>query len=910
MPHSLDYKRALTKLPKEELIKIILNNGKVSGQSPQSEAQAVYQQIFDKSTDALFLTRPDSLEIILCNSRAVEMFEVESKDHLLGHVGGKFRRDPNSKRTDNDLQEGNREVEYITHKGHVFWGLKQVSKIRIQDKAYRLVRITDISLRKDQETKKYLSDELYRSVVNTQQEMVCRYKPDTTLTFVNDAYARKMGKTIQDLVGSKFLDLIPAREHKSVFKHLRNVAAGKKPLPLEHMVKNEDGEVFWHQWTDIPIYDEQGNLVEFQGVGLDISSRVRVEKSFRESEEKFRALVMAVPVGIFITDQRGNCNWINRQMEAMFEMSFQKALGNGLYQSILEKDRLQLQNFWKKRGDEPQKALKTICQYKVGDTFKWATVSLNALCTEEEQIAGYVGIIEDITDRKQHEDDIEQARRALEEALKAKDEFLSVVSHEIRTPLNAIIGMTHLMDDLEKYAELEDIINTLRFSSSHLLTMVNDILDFSKIKSGRLELENIPVELKELSEQTINMFQVKARDKKIKLLYELDPELPEAIMGDRSRIGQVLNNLISNAIKFTNVGHVKLSWEKADDHTLRISVEDSGIGMSSEEQRKVFDAFTQANATTSRKYGGTGLGLTITEKLVKLQHGMIKVLSKPGKGTTFLITLPLVTAEKVDNNKDAALSEVDLNRKLSLLYVEDIIPNQLLMKGYCHRWGIHLDVASSGEEAVRVMSQKPRSYDLLLMDIMMPGMDGYQTARKIRNIQGKYYQEVPIIAVTASVSDKITRRYQQFGMNDLVEKPIHPQELLDKIHAFTDRSRPGFGQNGQAAKRDEKNMFSLLKEYHEQNPEEYAELLQSTEGSLLKYRKQLFVAISRQDVEGFRQVSHKLINILMLYQEDGFVALLRKGMEQVKYKKKAAKLERELRQAFDALSKKIIEVSI
>lgn len=903
MQNHVDYERELKKLSKEELIKIVLHRNQVETVEPRFEEWAIYQELFDKSTDALFLTHPDSFKIILCNARAVEIFELESKDDFLGSIGNRFRRNPKTELSDAELGEGNHEIEYVTQKGRFFWGLKQVSKISIRHKSYRLVRITDISRQKEQEQKRHLADELYRSVVNTQQEMVCRFRPDTTLTFVNNAYARKLDKKTEELIGTKFLDLIPKKEHKMVLSHLRKVAEGRKPLTSEHSVNLEHGGPGWHQWTDIPIYDEQGNLLEFQGVGLDISSRVQIEQSYRESEERFRTLVMAVPVGIFITDREGNCNWINRQLEKMFSLGFQESLGKGFYQPILSEDRNQLLSFWRKNKNQQSKTFSTACRYRVDETIKWASISLNPLRAEGEEIAGFVGIVEDFTERKHHEEQLLRAKNELEKALKAKDEFLSVVSHEIRTPLNSIVGLTHLMEEMENSPELADIVSTLQFSSNHLLTMVNDILDFSKIRSGKLQLEHIPFDLKELARQTINMFQVKAKDRKNELALEIDPGIPPLVMGDPSRVGQIVNNLISNAVKFTNNGLVKLVVAKADEKNLLIRVEDSGIGMTQEEQMKIFEAFTQANPTTNRKYGGTGLGLTITEKLIKIQRGRIEVESKVDEGTAFSVYLPLEKASEQDAVGKSNATNLSA-QKLSLLYVEDVAPNQLLMKGYCKRWKIKLDIASSGEEAL-IKLKKNCFYDLVLMDIMMPGMDGYQTAQEIRKMEGAYYRNLPIIALTASVSDKSEKNYLQHGMNDFVEKPITPKTLLQKIAEHTQKKN-----NGQATARSDKNMFSLLKEHHEQHPEEYAELLQSTVNLFHEYQAQLFNALSVRDFKKYRQISHKLINLLMLHQENEFIALLQNGEKRFEVGKNLEKLEKELQTAFEDFFRKLDKIPI
>ena len=899
----------LKKLSKEELIAYILQPDAQNALTGVPDEWTIYQKIFDESTDALFLTKKDSLKIVLCNACAVRMFELDSKEDFLGNIGSYFRLNPEDKNPDDYMQEGNQEIEYKSKKGRVFWGLKQVKKIEINHSIYRLVRITDITRQKEQEKSRLHSEKLYRSIVDTQQEMVCRFKPDTTLTFINKAYCRNLGKSPEALIGRKFLELIPEKEHKFLMSRLQKVAAEGKPQTNSHIVQLSNGKILWHQWTDVPIYDEQGNLLEFQAVGLDISSQVEIEKSFRESEEKFRALVMAVPVGIFITDEEGNCNWINRQMEQMCQLDFQEALGDGFYKNMLNEDREKLKHFWKSDLAKEQKPFKTACRYQLNNEIRWASISLNPLHAEDQEIAGYVGIVNDFTERKRHEELLINAKSELEKALKAKDEFLSVVSHEIRTPLNSIIGLSHLIEDMVKTPELSDIVDTLQFSSNHLLTMVNDILDFSKIRSGKLQLEYIPFDLKELARQTINMFQSKARDKNISLTQEIDPAIPEFVMGDPSRVGQILNNLISNAVKFTNEGHVILKVGKKDESCLYFFVEDSGIGMKEEEQQKIFEAFTQAGLNTNRKYGGTGLGLTITEKLVMLQNGNISVVSEPGKGTVFTVHLPLETVPQDVAPKANKPVSRDQVKNLSVLYVEDVVPNQLLMKGYCQRWEVKLDIASSGEEALQKLRKHP-AYDLILMDIMMPGMDGYETARKIRNMEGDFYQHIPIIAVTASVSNKAARKYLQYGMNEFVEKPINPEELFQKMLSQSGRSEHYNLPKTTVSDRAGKNMFSLLQEYHEQNPQAQAELLKSTEYHFYEYRQQLMRALEKRQLSMYRQISHKLINLLMLYQENDFVVFLQRSVVQLREEREVDKLEQELKSRFTVFFRKLEQMSV
>lgn len=894
-------RQRLQHLSKEDLIDIILKKEEDAYQEKVAEEWAIYQKIFDESTDALFLTDTRTHKILLCNKRAVEIFGLKSKDELLGGVGTIFRLHKADDPKGPDFLEGNEEVEYKSRKGYSFWGLKKVSKIQIKDRIYRLVRITDITHQKEQERKQDYTDRLYQSIVNTQQEMVCRFKPDSTIIFVNKAYARNLGKSPEELMGVKFLELVPKDEHKWIMEGLQKTAREGKPRTNEHIVKAEDGTYRWHQWTDIPIYNENGELIEFQAVGLDISSRVRMEKRFKESEEKFRTLVMSVPVGIFLTDERGNCNWVNRQLEQMFRISFQEALVDGLYQHILEEDKEKIMSLWKDNPHQELTPLSTEGRYYLGQEIRWARFSLTPLRTDQQQVMGFVGIVEDFTERKRYEEALLNTQSELEEAVKAKDEFLSVMSHEIRTPLNSIIGLTQLLADDRKNTEDYEMVKTVQYSSNQLLTLVNDILDFSKIRAGKLKLEHISFDLRELLYQSVGLFQNQVRMKDIELSYEIDPDLPQYVKGDPTRLGQVLNNLLSNAIKFTSEGHVKLTARKRNHESLLIEVADTGVGMREDEQLKVFKAFTQANSSTNRKFGGTGLGLTITEKLVKLQEGSINFKSKYGEGSVFTVLLPLHPSQKANHKKKGADTDLRQLSLIRMLYVEDVDANQILMRNLCQRWGIQLEMASSGEEALAKLKTHA-SFHIILMDIMMPGLDGYQTSQMIRQMKGDFYQKVPIVALTASVSNREANKYLQYGMNDFVEKPVNSQVLLQKILDNVNIIADSKPDRSLSSGRSNKNMFSLLREYHEQNPEEYVEMLQTNEANIRKYRQKLMDALKDGDIKLYRQLAHKLTNLIMLFEDHQSVNILRESVDKLEKGEDRKVLEYQLNSAFSGIS--------
>jgi CheY-like chemotaxis protein len=328
----------------------------------------------------------------------------------------------------------------------------------------------------------------------------------------------------------------------------------------------------------------------------------------------------------------------------------------------------------------------------------------------------------------------------------------------------------------------QEDLRTLQFSGESLLHIINDILDFTKLDSGKIELSAIDFNLRELTQSLYQSFSYKAREKNIVFDVEYDERMPFFVKGDNFRLSQVLNNLISNAIKFTREGFVKLKVEmlenKGGQYITRFSVIDSGIGIPEEKQEKIFEQFTQADSDTTRLYGGTGLGLSISGRLVELMGSAILVSSTPGQGSNFNFTLPLQLGDHSDPN--AGLSKVinksnDLFQGKTILLAEDNTFNANIARRFITGWGAQLEVVVDGRQALEFVSR--RKYDLILMDIQMPELDGFSCTRKIR----KHFKDVPILAITASPKNEIIAEIMACGMNDFVSKPFKPNELRSKL---------------------------------------------------------------------------------------------------------------------------------
>ncbi|MNK06774.1 Autoinducer 2 sensor kinase/phosphatase LuxQ [compost metagenome] len=389
------------------------------------------------------------------------------------------------------------------------------------------------------------------------------------------------------------------------------------------------------------------------------------------------------------------------------------------------------------------------------------------------------GAFLDVSARKETERNLIKAKELAEDADKLKTEFLSTMSHEIRTPLNAIIGFTDLLLVGETLPHQIESLNILKFSANNLMDLINDILDYHKIQSGKLGLEVLPINVRELLAHTLGYFKRQLEHTKVEMNVRIASEVPQWINGDRTRLAQVLTNLMTNAVKFTKEGSITVGLEtkmKGDANLLVFSVSDTGIGIAKEKLSLIFESFTQGSRDTTRKYGGTGLGLAISKKLIELQGGSIEVESEQGVGSKFTVSVPF--SEPKNHHQSTSIAEDNsLNGKHALL-VEDNEVNVMLLSRLLKRWGVTFDVAENGQVAVERTIEK--DYDLILMDLHMPVMDGYQATRKIRELQGNQYR-VPIVALTASAVTVVREDMLQQGFDELVYKPYPPKELFAKL---------------------------------------------------------------------------------------------------------------------------------
>jgi len=381
---------------------------------------------------------------------------------------------------------------------------------------------------------------------------------------------------------------------------------------------------------------------------------------------------------------------------------------------------------------------------------------------------------------------LKQARKLAEDSLKAKSEFLSTMSHEIRTPLNSVIGMTHLLLKNNPREDQKEQLDVMLFSGKNLLSIVNDILDYNKIEAGKVNFESIEMDITELARNVINGLQTAAQEKGIELKANIDPHLKTKIFGDPTRLYQILNNLTHNAIKFTPAGFVELGIslvsQTENKLTLNIYVKDSGIGISEEKQKLIFERFTQADSTTSRSFGGTGLGLAICKKILELQNSVLELESEEGKGSVFYFSQTFEKGSALVA-KETSYTKSDLEKSptlenLHILLVEDNPMNVYVAKTFLERWGAVVDVATNGEESLEKLDIE--KHKIILMDLHMPVMDGYEATSRMR----KSGVTLPIIALTASIPSDKDEQFKKAELDDIVIKPFSPEDLHQKILNF------------------------------------------------------------------------------------------------------------------------------
>lgn len=543
-----------------------------------------------------------------------------------------------------------------------------------------------------------------------------------------------------------------------------------------------DGRYFERDY--IPIFVEEvykGHLWNYR----DITIRKTAEKALRKKEEKYRNIIANMRLGIMEVSTNNEIQFANQCFCEMSGYTLQEIMGKDPVALFAKPESIPI---LAQKAELRKSGVADAYEITVRDKFgldKWWLVSGAPMYNDAGELKGTIGIHLDITRQKQLQAELQEARQLAEQSSAAKEIFLANMSHEIRTPLNAVIGMAKQLQKSTLNEQQHFYLDTLNKASQHLLEIINDILDVSKIEAGKLDLETIGFNLKETLDQVVHVMRPKTDEKQLVMRLHYSPEIPKTLMGDPMRLTQILLNLVSNAIKFTEFGQILLSVKLVEPEdrkrcTIGIEVTDTGIGMSRKFVEQLFDKFVQEDRSTARKYGGTGLGMTICKQLVELMGGTIEVRSKKGRGTTVRVEIPFTVGKDLspESEERAQLAPLSLSG-CRILLAEDNELNRLVANTVLQDYGVVITEAVNGREAVERM--KAEEFDLILMDMQMPEMSGIEASLIIRK---QLKKDLPIIALTANAVKGIEEQCLDAGMNAYITKPFSEVELINTIKGF------------------------------------------------------------------------------------------------------------------------------
>jgi two-component system sensor histidine kinase/response regulator len=682
-----------------------------------------------------------------------------------------------------------------------------------------------------------VSEERTRLILESTAEGIFGVDTEGRIGFVNAAACRLLGFAAEEMIGQQ--------SHKLIHHHRPD--GGDYPVeecPMLAAYKRGetsriDNEFLWRRdGTGLPVeygatpIRKDGALVGAVVSFSDITERKRAEQRLQETERFFRSVLELAPDCLMVVDAEGTIRLVNAQGEKLFGYTREELVGQPI--EILVPDDVRAhhpalrRDFHRSpRAREMGAGLELRGRRKDGSTFL-VEIGLSPLPAPQGEAAQVAVSIRDITERKEQEKALKQAKAKAEEATEMKSMFLANMSHEIRTPMNAIIGLSHLALKTPLNPKQRDYVSKVHNAGTSLLAVINDILDFSKIEAGKLDLETTGFMLDEVISSVTTLTAQKAHEKGLEFLAHVAPGIPEQLLGDPLRLGQILTNFVNNAVKFTEHGEIRLNIELVE-HTgqkvqLKFSVRDTGIGMTPEQSAKLFQPFTQADMSTTRKHGGTGLGLTICRRLVELMGGRIWLESEPGLGSTFYFTVWLGVSDVKGTGKIVP----ECLPNLRVLVVDDNPTAREILQEPLSTLASRVDTVASGKEAIAAIQQHDATdpYDVVFMDWRMPGMDGLQASRHIKSDETLNHPP-HIVLVTAFGREEVREEAERLQLDGFLLKPVTKSMIVDtlvSVFAHAGEDTAALAQGGQEARL--RGARILLTEDNEINQQIAIELLE------------------------------------------------------------------------------------
>lgn len=782
-----------------------------------------FDNLVEHATDIIYLVDENGY-FTLVNTQAVVQFGYR-KENLLGRHFSEFVSPDQRLKVyeyyvrmrDEGIEKTYLEFPVINAAGGEIWIGQNVTRVNDENGKLHFTAIArDI-------TGKYHKEQKLRSfmtmvtalVTNIRAAMVIENQ-DHQVVILNPTFSNlfSLKEKLSDLEGSHFPSLLLQNRH--LFKspddfadRIRSIIDSKEVHAGEEIVMNNNKTVLLNFVPIVSEGDFFGNLWYFE----DISARKDKELQIKRSEEKYRGIIENMEFGIMEVNQDG---YIIRAYDRFCKLTGyreEELLGQNAIDMLLPPNYKEMM----RRNDESRK--QGISNVYESEIITKSGKIMNVLIggapfyDETGKFIGSMGIHYDITLQKQLQRELEKARQEAENARDAEKEFLANMSHEIRNPINTILGATHLLFDTPLNKEQHELITSLRNSSEILHALVNDILDISKITEGKFELNKKRFNLYDHVYTLAHSFQLPVQSKGLSLFIHLEKDLQVEVFEDKTVLSQILINLFTNALKFTNQGHILFygcQLAETDEHyTFEFSIKDTGIGISEDRISTIFDRFNQAGKAIQSQYGGTGLGLSICQKLIQMHHGEIRVFSRLNQGTTFTFNLQLEKAteipypEKLSNH-----SAIEKLHGIRVLIVEDNTMNQQYLNSLFHKLGMVSQVAMDGLKALDLLDR--HGFDLILMDIRMPHLDGYETTARLRAMQGNVNQNIPIIALTASALKDEKDKALASGMNYHLSKPFLPEQIIDLMIQAVDGYYSGDTASAHIEKRKRHQTVSEL----------------------------------------------------------------------------------------------------
>ncbi|SDM40284.1 PAS domain S-box-containing protein [Catalinimonas alkaloidigena] len=596
----------------------------------------------------------------------------------------------------------------------------------------------------------------------------------------------------------EYLAMLPPATATQFREAMDRAVAHQEAYTIEHPVIFSDQETLWLKCIGRPITDASGKVVRLIGTVQDITETVEAHRKRQESEQNLKEAQELARIGSWEHDLVSHKVFWSEETYRLYGLEPRASAPSleEFLQLIPPYTAQQLQALIN-RAIEHHEPYDFEYQIVLPDhSVRYLRSLARPVVDAQGRVVRLIGAVQDITATVEAHQEAVRGKELAEEAARIKQEFLAFMSHEIRTPMNAILGFARLLLQSELPTEQHQCAQSIYESAETLLVVINDVLDFSKIEAGKLAIEQIHFSPQKLLASLQRLFSVKVDKHYVRLLFQTDAQLPPALIGDPVRLTQILNNLLGNAIKFTEKGFVEVTTSvvshQQDQYRLRFAIADSGIGISEEKLQTIFNSFEQAEGDTTRRFGGTGLGLTIVKRLLELMEGTIQVESQPGRGSTFSIELPFREGDVARIPSDDLLSgrllPLEKLHGKTILLAEDNLNNQVLAQKYLLDAGCAVDIAENGRKVLYRVQHKV--YDLILMDIQMPELDGLAATRAIRAMEAPV-NAIPILAMTAHALREEERQYWEAGMTGYISKPFKPEALyIALLKAFDDEFAP------------------------------------------------------------------------------------------------------------------------